>query len=62
MYGNEAEIGEALQGCGVPRAERFLSSKIRPTRIDALDNGGHSGDDSRTFTGIRPDNPQRREP
>ena len=37
MYGNEAEIGDALRGCGVPRDELFLSSKIWPTRFDDPD-------------------------
>ncbi len=31
MYGNEAEIGEALAGSGLDRAELFVTTKIRPT-------------------------------
>lgn len=37
MYGNEAEIGEALRTCGVKRKELFVSSKIWPTRFDDPD-------------------------
>ncbi|MDA0952662.1 MAG: aldo/keto reductase [Proteobacteria bacterium] len=34
MYGNEAEVGRALAGCGVPRDELWLTTKI--------DNDNHS--------------------
>jgi 2,5-diketo-D-gluconate reductase A len=33
MYGNEAEIGEALEDSGVPREEVFLTTKIRPSDL-----------------------------
>ncbi|MBB4637115.1 aldo/keto reductase [Longimicrobium terrae] len=33
MYGNEAEVGEAVQASGVPRADVFITTK--------LDNGRH---------------------
>lgn len=64
--------------CGVPRAELSVSSKIRPTpfgdpdaarakslsnlRPNAPDSDEDLGGDPRTFTEIRPHNPQRREP
>lgn len=34
MYGNEAEVGEAIRTCGVQREDLFISSKIWPTRFD----------------------------
>ncbi|WP_418720353.1 aldo/keto reductase, partial [Bilophila wadsworthia] len=37
MYGNEAEVGEAIRTCGVQREELFISSKIWPTRFDDPD-------------------------
>lgn len=62
----------------MPRAEVSVSSKIRPTpfgdpdaacaeslsnlRPNAPDSGEDLGGDPRTFTEIRPHNPQRREP
>jgi 2,5-diketo-D-gluconate reductase A len=33
MYGNEAEIGEALADSGLPREEVFLTTKIRPSDL-----------------------------
>ncbi|MFD0744715.1 aldo/keto reductase [Phytohabitans flavus] len=32
-YENEAEIGQALEDCGVDREEVFLTSKIPPRRV-----------------------------
>ena len=37
MYGNEAEVGEAIRTCGVQREDLFISSKIWPTRFDDPD-------------------------
>ena len=37
MYGNEAEVGEAIRTCGVQREDLFISSKIWPTRFDDRD-------------------------
>jgi 2,5-diketo-D-gluconate reductase A len=39
MYGNEREVGEAIAGFGIDRAEVFVTSK--------LNNGAHSPDDAR---------------
>ena len=36
MYGNEAEVGEAIRTCGVQREDLFISSKIWPTRFELL--------------------------
>lgn len=33
FYGNEAEVGHALQASGVPRAELYLASKVWTTTI-----------------------------
>jgi 2,5-diketo-D-gluconate reductase A len=42
MYGNEAEVGQAVADSGLPRQELYLTSK--------LDNGNHRPDDvRRTF-------------
>lgn len=35
-YGNEAEVGEAIRSCGVPREELFVTSKL-PGRHHAYD-------------------------
>lgn len=35
MYGNEAELGEALASCGVPRAELCVTTKVEPGNMDA---------------------------
>ena len=44
MYGNEAEVGEAVRQSGVPREEVFVTSK--------LNNGFHAHDDAlRAFDG-----------
>ncbi|MGO8956811.1 MAG: aldo/keto reductase [Streptosporangiaceae bacterium] len=37
MYGNEAEVGQALRDSGIDRAEVFLTTKIRPS------DGGRAG-------------------
>ena len=37
MYGNEAELGEALETCGVPRAELCITTKVEPGKMDAAD-------------------------
>jgi len=39
MYGNEAEVGEAVRASGLDRADVFVTSK--------LDNGAHRPDDAR---------------
>jgi 2,5-diketo-D-gluconate reductase A len=39
MYGNEAEVGEAIRRSGIPRDEVFVTSK--------LGNGAHDPDDAR---------------
>ena len=39
MYGNEAGVGEAMRGSGLPRDEIFVTSK--------LNNGNHRPDDAR---------------
>jgi 2,5-diketo-D-gluconate reductase A len=38
MYGNEAEVGEAVRQSGIPREEVFVTSK--------LNNGFHAHDDA----------------
>jgi 2,5-diketo-D-gluconate reductase B len=35
MYGNEAETGEALAGCGVPRAQLCITTKVDPGNYSA---------------------------
>ena len=37
MYGNEAEVGRALRGSGVPRDEIFLTTKVAPGNLAAAD-------------------------
>jgi 2,5-diketo-D-gluconate reductase A len=39
MYGNEAEVGEAIRASGIDRSEVFVTSK--------LNNGFHRPDDAR---------------
>jgi 2,5-diketo-D-gluconate reductase A len=39
MYGNEAEVGQAISKCGLSRAEVFVTTK--------LNNGAHRPDDAR---------------
>src|SRR5829696_5540247 len=44
MYGNEAEVGEAVRQSGIPREEVFVTSK--------LNNGFHAHEDAlRAFDG-----------
>ena len=33
LYGNEAEVGAALEQCGLPREEVFVTTKIRYPRV-----------------------------
>jgi 2,5-diketo-D-gluconate reductase B len=37
MYGNEAEVGAALRGSGLPRGELFVTTKVWPDRFRASD-------------------------
>jgi 2,5-diketo-D-gluconate reductase B len=37
MYGNEAEVGAALRGSGLPRGELFVTTKVWPDRFRAGD-------------------------
>jgi len=37
FYGNEAEVGKAIQASGVPREELFLVSKVWTTTIEKGD-------------------------
>ena len=37
MYGNEAEVGAAIAGSGIPRAEIFVTSKVCHTLISPDD-------------------------
>jgi 2,5-diketo-D-gluconate reductase A len=39
MYGNEAEVGDAIAASGIPRDELYVTTK--------LDNGNHLADDAR---------------
>lgn len=32
VYGNEAQVGEAVRTCGLPREDIFVTSKVR-TRV-----------------------------
>ena len=48
MYGNEAEIGAVLEASGPPRAELFITTKIRPS-----DTGKESEVLRRSLRGLR---------
>jgi diketogulonate reductase-like aldo/keto reductase len=38
FYGNEAQVGKAIQASGVPREELFLCSKVWTTTIEKGDD------------------------
>ena len=50
-YGNEAEVGEAVRTCGVPREELFVTSKL-PGRHHGYDDAIRSTEESLELMGL----------
>jgi 2,5-diketo-D-gluconate reductase A len=47
MYGNEKEVGEAIEASGIPRSEIFVTSKLNNgfhAHADAIENGKKSAE------------------